>query len=951
MALMAMTGFAQKRQTGDVMYVYQKDGMINSFPRSEIVEMSYSNEGIDSVMYDEPVTQLIATADSIYRFALSRIDSISFVTPDAVYMPGVTPLEGELLQYVERCDSMTIYFAANTPANILPKVGDKLGIGFLNEKFPQGFAGVVKTVNGITVECEQAELEDIFETLYCVTMTEVSQGDNAARRRDLEIIRTYEPKITIDPIHTDFTGALENVIKIGSFAFKGENSIKSTFTPKLNFKAELVIRKPFGLRFSGDFSGEVNAVSHTGIYGSLEFAKDLAYSTRIGNFYGFGIDLKVGGFAKISGDITANLETRQTVKFSTGFALGTKGMVHSKPVTKVEVTENKTTVHSASLDGLLAYGAVVELGICWVKDKVAKGVFRAEFGPQYKSNIILTSSMLENANKTTILYDKLKDRTIQKYQAITTSWDFYLMEKYGTSIPSPWGDSKLTDEWDIVPKFRNVELVQKHGTKTAEGSAVAKGDCAFEHKVGMQLKDDGGRYFDMEDWQWLSEKDFKSGRENMSAKFEDLKDEETYKLYPTVWLCGTIPILASPSADLEKDDFPVRIVSFEQTGSHYSKQQGYEYEGKHYFYKFNATTTVELDSEAQNVKDWGYIYHDIYEVDKKISCANLGSNPYADTRYAYYYNGTERTVNLRPYVQYEGETEIKTGKPKTYEVEYTHNAVSVCPDANHPHLIDLGLPSGTLWSCCNVGASEPEDEGYEFMWGTTKPIPDEYYTEKKGRDRDYEGGQFIYYHTEDYTKQWNWNFGDITNGEYYDIPFLEKLFDRNLIGTTAELDIARTPEDAAMAYTGLQMPTRQQMQELLDNCSLTAYYEGHPSNPVSFKFTGPSGRSILLPSHYRNKMIETCKIGLWDVITITTRETYTYRAGYWSSTYDYDEGGAWYLAPEYNYFSGGNVDKYTKIFTPSPTTETITHDFMQDGMISINGFNDHGKVRPVSKKR
>ena len=31
-----------------------------------------------------------------------------------------------------------------------------------------------------------------------------------------------------------------------------------------------------------------------------------------------------------------------------------------------------------------------------------------------------------------------------------------------------------------------------------------------------------------------------------------------------------------------------------------------------------------------------------------------------------------------------------------------------CPDFNHPHGIDLGLPSGTKWACCNVGASLPE---------------------------------------------------------------------------------------------------------------------------------------------------------------------------------------------------------------------------------------------------
>ncbi len=34
--------------------------------------------------------------------------------------------------------------------------------------------------------------------------------------------------------------------------------------------------------------------------------------------------------------------------------------------------------------------------------------------------------------------------------------------------------------------------------------------------------------------------------------------------------------------------------------------------------------------------------------------------------------------------------------------------------------VDLGLPSGTLWASCNVGASNPWDYGYYFAWGETK---------------------------------------------------------------------------------------------------------------------------------------------------------------------------------------------------------------------------------------
>lgn len=36
-------------------------------------------------------------------------------------------------------------------------------------------------------------------------------------------------------------------------------------------------------------------------------------------------------------------------------------------------------------------------------------------------------------------------------------------------------------------------------------------------------------------------------------------------------------------------------------------------------------------------------------------------------------------------------------------------AYTDCPDANHPHWIDLGI--GAQWCCCNVGASTPEGYG------------------------------------------------------------------------------------------------------------------------------------------------------------------------------------------------------------------------------------------------
>lgn len=46
-----------------------------------------------------------------------------------------------------------------------------------------------------------------------------------------------------------------------------------------------------------------------------------------------------------------------------------------------------------------------------------------------------------------------------------------------------------------------------------------------------------------------------------------------------------------------------------------------------------------------------------------------------------------------------------------------------CPDSNHPHWIDLGLPSGTKWRCCNEGASTPEAYGGYYEFGQVASAP------------------------------------------------------------------------------------------------------------------------------------------------------------------------------------------------------------------------------------
>ena len=128
-----------------------------------------------------------------------------------------------------------------------------------------------------------------------------------------------------------------------------------------------------------------------------------------------------------------------------------------------------------------------------------------------------------------------------------------------------------------------------------------------------------------------------------------------------------------------------------------------------------------------------------------------------------------------------------------------------CPDGNHPHLIDLGLPSGTMWSCCNVGAVKPEAYGDYYAWGETV-VKDYYFWSS-------------YTHCEG-SKDTCLDLGG---------------------------DIAFTGNDAAHVKWGGMwgMPTSSQIEELLGNCTS----EWTTVNGVGGRrFTGPNGGTIFLPA-------------------------------------------------------------------------------------------------------
>jgi len=121
--------------------------------------------------------------------------------------------------------------------------------------------------------------------------------------------------------------------------------------------------------------------------------------------------------------------------------------------------------------------------------------------------------------------------------------------------------------------------------------------------------------------------------------------------------------------------------------------------------------------------------------------------------------------------------------------------------------VDLGLPSGTLWATCNVGATTPDEYGDYFAWAET--------TTKE-----------IYY----------WD-----TYKYYDsVDGMTKYIADDYLNVLEYVD------DAARANWGglWRMPTFDEMQELNDNCQHESI---RLKDVMGWRLTGPNGNSVFLP--------------------------------------------------------------------------------------------------------
>ena len=178
--------------------------------------------------------------------------------------------------------------------------------------------------------------------------------------------------------------------------------------------------------------------------------------------------------------------------------------------------------------------------------------------------------------------------------------------------------------------------------------------------------------------------------------------------------------------------------------------------------------------------------------------------------------------------------------------------------------VDLGLPSGTLWATCNVGAASPEDYGDYFAWGETQP-------------KDY----------------YDWSNYQHCNGNYNTLTKYCNNSEYGYNGFSDNLTTLLLEDDAAIANWGndWRMPTADQWLELYNNTTCTWTTQNDVNGML---FTATNGNSLFLPaagSRWGRELSDTGFTGIyWSASLFTDDPNYAWDFYFYSDDLDMDYG-------------------------------------------------------------
>lgn len=729
----------------DITLFFLNDGSFKGFYDEEIDSITYSHLDLDSIWHNDAVVQEVWLGDSVVRIPIESIDSICHKVPEPVYKPNVIRLDESYLDYITSVDGLSITFSSGLPENMRPHIGDVIVYEGSCDLFPEGFAGKVVT-EGRSVVCEEAEIPDIYDKFVFFGSYIMQQiPDEAVPSYALRRIKNRTQKKLGNSSHII---GHEDDIDWRTGGFKADDIGIGTI--KRAYKIEL---KKIHTQLGAEIS--VTPVISIELYwDSYVYSPYLFYKRTVNVNYVNKYLLKYSRDTKPESD--------DQKSFWNSFWKGVEPSWFDTTYGYMDDPNDDEDSQS-----LYVIDEEVPLPDCpLLKVGVQLGIFCQ---PKLEGEVSIgfeTSGEMEK----TYIYSSRNGST--ESETKTSNNEFVLEGSVkgsiwaglvaGLHVSLGLGKGKRLEGVEEEAKFKigpYIEGVIKADFADAIAdksvySLVKDSKVKTGWKLGLDFKFKAKLAGGLINFNW----------DQFSWSPENLIDERNIYFFPKF----EAPSYTTDGNSLRCSSIVSRQTFNNKIGFVLLKEDGSEQDRKY------------LDESYSFMNDDVKYSNDEHPFSMTLTFDNLD---FANHRYT-----------IVPCTRLFGFECLGLQMP-----EEQHTVV-LCPNSNHPHLIDMGLPSGTKWLCTNVYSNAPEDAGGYYQWG--KPYMVHAYTDATYRAP-------------------NISMANYQSSEY----------------------------DAATVKLGQEYctPTMSQFLELHDNCSMDYKYSTWGKNVLGVFLKGKNGNNLYLP--------------------------------------------------------------------------------------------------------
>lgn len=468
--------------------VFRHSGEVNLFYASRLDSITLSVYDADSVLHDGVVSQVFHSQDTTMFVPIAEIDSVAFGSRNAIEMhPGVKELTAETdLPWILRFDGESIFYRLNTPANILPQVGERLFYGLDDSDpetavFPYGLtakATAVTTLSDeIRVDVEHVELNEIFSKLFYAGYL------------------GQQKEVTVKPRRAHGEGNLGFGIpmpEVGSIEVRGSCTVDGpiTFNPlarRIAFDLEAVFSFGLDVKLEAEENTEVNYESFDGHY------KTIATLYKVLN-----VGLAAGAFADLNASLTLDLGLERNFHRRVKYDRKGNDVKWEFPdVPAEEQTTDKTGV-DLTLDGSIFFGPVVGLEVATIGELLGARA-KLKVGPKYEGKVSM--GFVKEAQK----YNPEVYGSATLEACNRVALEGYIINRHNLV----WGEvdeHKILDcSFDmnkhtihLFPEFqqtRSVEAIRQTESEVTVSTVVDE-EIPHELELGFLLEDEDGEVLD-----------------------------------------------------------------------------------------------------------------------------------------------------------------------------------------------------------------------------------------------------------------------------------------------------------------------------------------------------------------------------------------------------------------------------------------------------------------------